>query len=134
LHQFTGTETILLVEDALAVRALTARVLRGLGYTVLEAANGQEALGIVEKHSGPPIALLLTDVVMPHMGGLSLADQLAPRFPAMKIMLMSGYADLAFAAHGALDSTLKLLSKPFTPDALARVVRGTLDSQPTGAR
>jgi two-component system cell cycle sensor histidine kinase/response regulator CckA len=121
-----GHETILLVEDELAVRDLARDVLCAQGYTVLEAPHGREALLISELHSGP-IHLLLTDVVMPEMSGRDLANRLAPLRPTMPVIYMSGYTDTAVVHHGVLDPGTTFLQKPFTPDALARKIRQVLD-------
>jgi two-component system, cell cycle sensor histidine kinase and response regulator CckA len=122
-----GTETVLLVEDEPAVRALTARILRRQGYTVLEAANGIEALDIVRRHTSAPIDLLLTDMVMPQMGGYELAENLRRTLPSLRVLFMSGYADNAVIQNGLLDPSVTFIQKPFTPSALARNVRAVLD-------
>jgi PAS domain S-box-containing protein len=121
-----GTEVVLLVEDDSAVRALAGRVLRAHGYTVLEAANGEEALRSGQAHAGP-IDLVLTDVVMPRMSGKELATQLAAQRPAVKMVFMSGYTDNALFHHGQLEGDVEFLHKPFTPAALAGIVRRVLD-------
>ena len=128
-----GYETILLVEDELAVRELARDVLRAHGYTVLEAQHGREALRISERHSGP-IHLMLTDVVMPEMRGQELANRLAALRPTMPVVYMSGYTDAAVVHHGVLDPGTIFLQKPFTPDALARKIRQVLDPVLTGKR
>jgi CheY-like chemotaxis protein len=102
-------------------------VLKAQGYTVLEAANGEEALRLATGHSGP-IHLVLTDVVMPGMGGKVLAEQLSGRRPGIKILFMSGYTDEAIAHQGILEPGVALLQKPFSPLALARKVRQVLDA------
>ena len=122
-----GTEIVLLVEDEPAVRALTARMLRRQGYTVLEAANGIEALDIVRQHTGAPIDLLLTDMIMPKLGGYALAEQLRQRIPGLRVLLMSGYTDNALIQHGLLDPNITFIQKPFTLLSLARSVRALLD-------
>lgn len=122
-----GTETILLVEDDSAVRALTARVLRSHGYTVLEAANGQEAITIAQEQ-GSRIQLLLSDHVMPHMSGVSLAGYLATMLPELKVLLMSGYVDDQAALQSGLLAEAPMLQKPFTPMMLIRQVRDLLDA------
>jgi PAS domain S-box-containing protein len=122
-----GTETVLLVEDEPAVRALAARVLRNLGYLVLEAINGTEGLSVAQAHTGH-IDLLLADVVMPEVGGKSLSEQLTSQYPNMKVLFMSGYTDNAIVHHGRLDEGVVFLQKPFTPAALARKVRAVLDA------
>src|SRR5207247_2600359 len=121
-----GTETILLVEDAAAVRAVTRQVLERQGYTVLEAAHGAAALQTAAGHPGP-IHLLLTDVVMPVLSGRQLADQLARLRPDAKVLYASGYTDDAVVRHGVLESGISYLQKPFTADSLARKVREVLD-------
>jgi PAS domain S-box-containing protein len=121
-----GTETVLLVEDDPGVRGMTREVLESYGYRVLEARSGAEALRVSRGHAGP-VALLLTDVVMPQMSGRALADHLAPERPEMKVLFASGYTDDAIVQHGVLNPGTEFLQKPFTPDALARRVRTLLD-------
>ncbi len=122
-----GTETVLLVEDEEMVRRMTRGMLEMNGYTVIEAANGEEALAVCERHHGP-FHLLLTDVVMPQMSGRELAQAIATLHPEMRVLYMSGYTDDAILHHGALDPGTVLLEKPFTSSALARKVREVLDS------
>jgi PAS domain S-box-containing protein len=122
-----GTETVLLVEDEPVVRALAARMLRRQGYTVLEAANGMEALDIVRQHTSVPIDLLLTDMIMPKLGGYELAEQLRQRMSGIPVLFMSGYTDNALIQHGLLDSSVTFIQKPFTLLSLARSVRALLD-------
>jgi PAS domain S-box-containing protein len=123
-----GQETILLVEDDEAVRNLALRVLQGQGYTVLEACNGQEALRMSAQHAHP-IHLLLSDLVMPGVGGSALAQQLTRARPGLKVLFMSGYANHAVARHGLLESGFAFLQKPFSPVALANKVRQALDDE-----
>jgi PAS domain S-box-containing protein len=122
-----GSETILLVEDDPSVRELTARVLRQQGYTVLAASNGDEALRLAREHR-QPIHLLLTDVVMPGLSGRALIKQLAQIYPGLKTLFMSGYTDDAIVHQGVLEPGVAFLQKPFSPLALARKVRGVLDT------
>jgi PAS domain S-box-containing protein len=122
-----GRETVLLVEDEEAVRALVRSILEGNGYTVLTASDGMEALNVGRSH-GTPIHLILTDVVMPRMGGREAAESLAPHLPGVKVLYMSGYTDEAIVHHGVLEPGIPFLEKPFTPDALLRKVRQTLDA------
>jgi nitrogen-specific signal transduction histidine kinase len=122
----TGTETILVVEDAANVRRLTVQTLRASGYEVLSAQDGVEALEVSQQHEGR-IHLLLTDLVMPHMGGRELAETLRPRRPEMQIMFMSAYADRPLVKQAMSDPLMAFLPKPFTVEALARKVRDILD-------
>jgi two-component system cell cycle sensor histidine kinase/response regulator CckA len=123
----SGTATILLVEDELAVRRLASRLLRQQGYTVMEAANGLEALRLASDQKGP-IHLLLTDVVMPGMSGPELALHLGRDQSALKVIYMSGYADDALGKHGVLAEGTEFLQKPFTPHELTVRVRDSLQS------
>src|SRR5262245_36058751 len=125
-----GWETVLLVEDEDAVRALAREVLRRNGYVVLEARHGLDALRVAERHPDT-IHLMVTDVVMPHMSGRDLADRLTEVRPDMKVLFISGYTDHA-AMHRHLTPGAAFLQKPFTPEALARRVRSMLDEQPDG--
>ncbi len=122
-----GWETILLVEDADALRKLAQMFLRENGYQVLVAANGTEAQQLARQHGGP-IHLLLTDVVMPGINGRMLAERLAPFHPGMRVLYMSGYTDSFIAGHGVLEAGTHLLHKPFTEETLTRRVRLVLDS------
>jgi two-component system, cell cycle sensor histidine kinase and response regulator CckA len=122
-----GTETVLLVEDEPSVRNLAANVLEALGYPVLRANNGQEALRLVREYEGPPICLVVTDVIMPQMGGKVMADWLKTTDPELKILFTSGYTDDAIAQQGVLEPGVAFLAKPYTPEALARKVRAMLD-------
>lgn len=123
-----GAETILVVEDEEQLRRLTARALRSLGYSVVEAANGAEALALA-RDGGNSIDLLLTDVVMPVMGGKQLADTLTQQFPNIRVLFMSGYTADAIAHHGVLLPGTHLLDKPFTPETLGHAVRTVLDHE-----
>ena len=125
-----GIETILLVEDEEALRVFTVRTLRLCGYVVIEAANGNEALRVAEKYD-EPIHLLITDVVMPGMGGRKLADQLAPLHANMKVLYISGYTDDAVIRHGIAHEEVEFLQKPFSAIALAVKVREVLDASAT---
>ena len=122
-----GTETILLVEDELGVRQLVREMLHRLGYTILEASGGAEALRLFDQHQGS-IDLLLTDVIMPQMSGRDLAERLKALQPSLKVLYISGYTDDMLAHHGVLESNVFLLQKPFAPDELARKLREVLDT------
>ena len=122
-----GNETVLLVDDTVVVRESTSQVLREQGYVALEAGNGQEALRLVQEHRGEPIHLLLTDVVMPLMGGKELARHLAATHPETKVLYFSGYPDEEIARHGVFGSETPVMLKPLTPDMLTRKVREVLD-------
>ncbi len=123
----SGTETILLVEDNAGLRKLAARCLAPAGYTVLQAATGEEALRLVARREAP-VHLLLSDVVMPGMSGRHLAEQLAQTRPGTKVLYMSGYTDDTIVRHGVLNAQVPFLNKPFTAAALLRKVREVLDS------
>jgi len=122
-----GVETLLVVEDEGAVRNLAARVLTAAGYQVLTAVNGEEALVLLEDRQGP-VHLLLTDVVMPGMGGRELAARLATNWPDLKVLFMSGYTNNAIVHHGVLDEGTQFIGKPFSVMELTRKVREVLDS------
>ncbi|MCU1279323.1 MAG: domain S-box protein, partial [bacterium] len=117
-----GRETILLVEDDEDVRDFVHYVLRAAGYDVLPAANGSAALAIAESHAGP-IHLLLSDVVMPQMNGVDLAERLLPLRPAMRVVHMSGYPGERIARHGQMPAGVPFLQKPFSAEALNGIVR-----------
>jgi CheY-like chemotaxis protein len=121
-----GDETVLVVEDEDAVRRLTERILLKSGYKVLAAANGGEAFLLCEKHHSK-IDLLLTDVVMPQMGGRELADRLAKIKPGLRALYMSGYTDSAIEHHGVLEPGMRFIAKPFSAIDLTRKVREALD-------
>ncbi len=120
-----GSENILLVEDEQNVRSLAAKVLSDLGYTVREAENGQHALELLSDHATH--ALLLTDIIMPELSGIKLAEEYTRRFPKGKILFISGYTERAIYRNGMLKEGADLLQKPFTPLKLAQKVREVLD-------
>ena len=122
-----GSETILLVEDDDLVRKFAANVLTRLGYNVLTAASGREALDICRDQTGNPIALLLTDVVMPEMSGRELAEKVEDHCSNIKILYMSGYTDNAIVHQGVIDEGANFIHKPFNAEAFARKVREVLD-------
>jgi len=124
-----GTEHVLLAEDEEMVRRLAHRILAGQGYTVLAADDPQDALRLCAEHEGQ-IDLLITDVVMPGMGGRELAGQAVAVRPEMQVLYVSGYPDEAILHHGVLEPGMAFLQKPFTPSLLAAKVRQVLDRPP----
>jgi CheY-like chemotaxis protein len=127
LASYRGTETVLVVEDRAELQHLIGEILGKLGYSVLSARNGVEALRLVKEYGGP-MDLVLTDLIMPHMGGLELADLLRHVKPGLRVVFMSGYTDAILRQKGDLPEGYPFLAKPFTPDALGRIVRRTLDA------
>jgi DNA-binding response OmpR family regulator len=122
-----GRETILLVEDEAPVRRLVHQILCDAGYTVRQAGHGREAVEIAVS-STQPIRLLITDVVMPHMNGRELADELGRRFPTMKVLFISGYPGNAVEERGILEPGSHFLQKPFNSETLLRRVRELLQA------
>jgi two-component system, cell cycle sensor histidine kinase and response regulator CckA len=123
-----GSETVLIVEDDDSLRKLAKRSLQPHGYRILAAENGEDALRVSKENEGP-IDLLITDVVMPKMGGKEVAERLQPLYPNMKVIYMSGYTDGTIVNHGVLAPGLNFFEKPFSPEGLARKVREVLDKQ-----
>ena len=128
VENLRGSETVLLVEDADALRKLAQSFLSEHGFQVLTAPNGEEALEAARNHSGS-IHLLLTDVVMPGMNGKALADKLLAKWPSLKVVYISGYTDSFIAGHGVLEEGTHLLHKPFTEEALILKIREVLDGK-----
>jgi PAS domain S-box-containing protein len=124
----SASETILLVEDEDSVRRLARRVLESEGYTVLEAINGEDALRIAADYGGV-VDLLLSDVVMPELGGRLLAERLTATRPGTEVLFISGYTDDEILRRGLLERGQHLLQKPFTATALAHEVRSVLDAK-----
>jgi CheY-like chemotaxis protein len=122
-----GTETILLVEDEVALRRIVGEMLARLGYTIVEAADSRSAEKLMADYERP-IQLLLTDVVMPELGGRELALRLKEARSELKVLFMSGYADDTIVQQGVLEAGAAFLQKPFTPDALASKIREVLDN------
>jgi hypothetical protein len=127
-----GTETILLVEDEEAVRELSRTIMEMAGYKVLEASNGLAALELVARHK-EPIDLLVTDVIMPKMGGGELVEALHAQRPKMRVLYLSGYTSDAIVCHGVSESKAAFLQKPFTVSALTQKIREVLDVEESPA-
>lgn len=125
-----GSERVLLVDDEASVRKVVRMMLERLGYRVVEASNGAEALGILET-SLDRIDLVITDVVMPDLHGGDLGEVLLAREPWRRVLYMSGYPGDEIVRHGITRHGARLLNKPFTADALARAVRDALDLDAT---
>lgn len=121
-----GTETILLVEDEETVRGLAREILESCGYSVLEAGNGVDAIEVLGT-SRESVDLMITDLVMPEMGGRELAETMMANFPMLKVLYTSGYTDDAIMRHGILSEDSNFLQKPFTFDGLSKKVRTLLD-------
>jgi two-component system, cell cycle sensor histidine kinase and response regulator CckA len=125
-----GTETLLVVEDEPSLRNLTARLLETQGYVVLRANSGQDGLRVAREHKGPPLRLVVTDVIMPEMGGTMMVERLAATYPDLKILYTSGYTDSGIEAQCQFNSNIAFLAKPYTPVRLTRKVRALLDNLP----
>lgn len=123
--------TILLVEDEPSLRALAREVLREAGYHVLEAANGKKALEMTDTLTRQP-DLLLTDMVMPAMGGLELAEKLRKRWPGLAVLYTSGYSNHAAPEHAILPGDMPFLQKPYMPEALLEQVGAALEGKRRG--
>ena len=126
-----GSETVLVVEDEPLVRRLARRALEDHGYRVREAADGREALAQLTDR-GNVIGLVLSDLVMPHMSGRELGQEIARRFPGVPVLFMSGYTGDDVRSRGLLEGSAPFVQKPFTPDGLARRVRAVLDGNKAG--
>jgi PAS domain S-box-containing protein len=124
----TGTETILVLEDDISVRHLSVRVLRSLGYDVLEAANGDDAQQLIGRRAGKMIDLLLTDMVMPQMSGRCFADWMSKTSPGTKVVFISGYLQESLQPGDRRDREMFFLPKPFDPEQLAGKIREALDA------
>ena len=122
-----GSETVLLAEDEEIVRAHMALILRDLGYHVIEAGDGEQALRRLREACGLKIDLLLTDIVMPKMNGKELAYRIGQLFPQIKVLFCSGYPEKLAARNGMIAPTVRFLQKPVVPRTLAIKVREVLD-------
>lgn len=123
---YTTDRTILLVEDDEPLRKLVSRILNRTGYTVVSASNGEEALRLIDSPEHTGIDLLVSDVVMPGIGGKALAEKLQARLPDLKVLYISGYPDEAVVHHGVLDEGVAYLQKPFSPKAIIQKVQEVL--------
>jgi len=128
-----GSETILVVEDEAKLRNIVSEILKGLGYTILTAEHGEDAVQISRAHEGP-IHLLLTDVIMPGVGGRELASYLVHARPELKVLFMSGYTDDSVITQGVLSNQLAFLQKPISSADLAQKVRAILGGNSGGPR
>jgi two-component system, cell cycle sensor histidine kinase and response regulator CckA len=126
MDALTSTEAILLVEDDDAVREVASRALIARGYRLLVARNGEEALTVADEHQGP-IHLVISDIVMPEMGGLQLFNRLRSWYPGIRFLFISGYADPPIDRRDLDDGRTRFLSKPFTLHRLVREGRALLD-------
>jgi CheY-like chemotaxis protein len=124
-----GTETILLVEDDIALRGMAETLLKRLGYTVLTAANGLEALSLMQQRNIGHIDLLFTDVIMPHMSGKELSERVRSSYPLTRVLFTSAYTENAIVHQGVLHEGVTLIQKPFTPSGLALKLREVLDEK-----
>ncbi|HXM33359.1 MAG TPA: response regulator, partial [Chthoniobacterales bacterium] len=123
--------TILVLEDDISVRHISVRVLRNLGYDVLEAANGDDAQQLIARRENKKIDLLLTDMVLPQMSGREFADWLRATSPHTKVIFISGYLEESLNPGERRDEAMFFLAKPFDPEQLATKIREALDSTPT---
>jgi DNA-binding NtrC family response regulator len=123
-----GNESVLLVEDEDGVRSLGRRILERNGYLVFEAEDGEEALEICDQIDGA-VDILVTDVVMPHISGSRLAERITERYPHIRVLYVSGYAEGVIDVGGHLEPGTAFLEKPFSVDSLLRAVRSELDSE-----
>lgn len=126
-----GTETILLVDDNTMFRELATLALRSYGYTVIDAADGEEALVAIGRHLAP-IHLVVTDVVMPNLDGHALVEALRGWYPTIRVLFMSGYARDEAGVRDAIDHATGFLVKPFHVNQLVAAMRALLDARPTG--
>jgi CheY-like chemotaxis protein len=127
-----GTESVLVVDDEALVRGYMATMLRELGYTVFEAADGMSALRIVQKHRGQDLDLVLTDMVMPQMGGRELGYRVGLLRPRIKVLFCSSYPEALAIRNGMIDKRTPYVQKPVSRDALALKVRQLLDQATPG--
>ena len=125
-EEHRGTETVLVVDDEPLVRSLVSRVLTELGYTVLEASDGREALALVARHVAE-VDVVVSDVMMPVMNGVELRQRLWDQFPAVPVVLMSGFGLEELAQKGVVTRSTALLAKPFSSAELSAKIRQLVD-------
>jgi len=123
-----GTETLLLVEDEPSLRQLAQNTLQIQGYEVLLASNGEDGLRVARERKGTPISLVITDIIMPIMGGKVMAEWLKTIYPDIRVLFTSGYTDEAVSKQGILDEGVEFLPKPYTRSTLSRKIREMLDA------
>ena len=128
VEDLRGGKTVLVVEDEESIRELAITILGQYGYAVLSAGDGEEALRIAGEHQGE-VSLLLTDVVMPRMGGRELYERLRQLRPGIKVLYMSGYTDNAIVHQGVLDPGIAFLQKPCSPISMVRKVKDVLEGK-----
>jgi CheY-like chemotaxis protein len=129
-HGARAHEVVLVAEDEAMVRSIMARTLRDCGYAVLEAADGREALEILEEHRGQ-VDLIVADVVMPGLGGRQMAERLATRWPDVPVLFTSGYTGMDVIRRGLLEEGSDFIQKPLAPEVLVRKVRELVDAKVT---
>jgi CheY-like chemotaxis protein len=122
------TEVVLVAEDERMVREIMARTLRDCGYSVVEAADGREALEVLEARGGE-VSLVIADVVMPGLGGRAMASQLAKNWPQVPVLFTSGYTGLDVVRRGLLEEGREFIQKPLAPDELVRKVREMVEAK-----
>lgn len=122
-----GNEAVLIVEDETALRKMVRRILEERGYSVIDASNGVEALSAIEQAGCPKVECLVTDMIMPEMGGRELSESLMETYPSLKTLFISGYAGESISRDGVLEDGFEFLQKPFTPETLAERIRELLD-------
>jgi CheY-like chemotaxis protein len=128
-----GGETILLVDDEEALRSAARRALVRAGYRVIPAVDGSDALRVYMEHTASPVALVVTDVVMPGLGGRELVGRLKLMSPSLRVLFVSGYTEEGVRKQGVLQPGTEFLEKPFTPEKLLRKIREILDAPPVAA-
>jgi two-component system, cell cycle sensor histidine kinase and response regulator CckA len=127
-EKVSGEETILFVEDEEQIRTVVKLILTSQGYSIIEASNGNEALSVIEEAGYPNIDCLITDVIMPEMGGKELSEELLEKYPKVKTLFISGYSEDSISHHHVLNEGTYFLEKPFSTQALSEKIREMLDA------